>query len=152
MTGEFQKSDTRNSVVHISSPISTNHQVSLTKKIKNIALTNNTKINLMRPHHFASTMHHLVMHALQSLNQLKVLLMAIHWIPFIIKQTNEEINIKKKNKKTKKQSDFSIQSYVISLGIILNTNKRLMSLYPSANICASKSSCQPTGGSSNHEL
>ena len=90
------------------------------------------------------------MHALQSLNQLKVLLMAIHWIPFIIKQTNEEINIKKKNKK--KQSDFFIQSYVISLGIILNTNKRLMSLYPSANICASKSSCQPTGGSSNHEL
>ena len=38
------------------------------------------------------------MHALQSLNQLKVLLMAIHWIPFIIKQTNEEINIKKKTK------------------------------------------------------
>ena len=53
----------------------------------------------MKPHHFASTMHHLVMHALQSLNQLKVLLMAIHWIPFIIKQTNEEINIKKKNNK-----------------------------------------------------
>ena len=46
------------------------------------------------------------MHALQSLNQLKVLLMAIHWIPFIIKQTNEEINIKKKKQK---QSDFSIQ-------------------------------------------
>ena len=75
--------------------------------------------------------------------------MAIHWIPFIIKQTNEEINIKKKKKK---QSDFYIQSYVISPGIILNTNKRLMSLYPCANICASKSSCQPTGGSSNHEL
>ena len=74
--------------------------------------------------------------------------MAIHWIPFIIKQTNEEINIKKK----KKQSDFSIQSYVIPTGIILNTNQRLMSLYPCANICASKSSCQPTGGSSNHEL
>lgn len=151
MTGEFQKSDRRNSAVHISLPISTNHQVSLTKKIKNIALTNNTKLTSWGPaHHFASIMHHLVMHALQSLNQLKVLLMAIHWIPFIIKQTNEEINIKKKNKK--KQSDFSIQSYVISLGIILNTNKRLMSLYPSANICASKSSCQPTGGSSNHEL
>ena len=75
----------------------------------------------MRPHHFASTMHHLVMHAMQSLNQLKVLLMAIHWIPFIIKQTNEEINIKKK---TKKQSDFSIQSYVISLGIILKYKQK----------------------------
>ena len=44
------------------------------------------------------------MHALQSLNQLKVLLMAIHWIPFIIKQTNEEINIKKKKKKKKNQT------------------------------------------------
>ena len=44
MTGEFQKSDRRNPAVHISLPISTNHQVSLTKKIKNIALTNNTKL------------------------------------------------------------------------------------------------------------